>query len=471
MANLFLDFLFQEINIPFDYNIPIISQQGEIAGRLKVKLQRIDNNKLSSNELSDSQAQAPSKSGVYYTSPNSEEPSSSEFAQNSELIRNTKVRFRLSIICAYDLPVNLTNVVFCQYKLWPPQAPPTIVTSCEDNLDSIEEKNSINSIILFNHEAEFEADFTNEDFMEYCLDGALSIEVLSHRNCDYLTRSLNDAKLRPHLLRHNKKKVYLDKLNKLNQMAKSQSLIDSWSEVSRSFEIGVKILELNAEGFWRPVEVKPSELVKTGGVYQLKQGQSRRVSVSVRQLRQGSVMHYNGMLFNLDAHKIERLSVGCVQGQDMGTVPLDSYQEIDLNRLKEKCRQILENRKQYLQSQLSQQLSESNKSDDDKERYESLCKQLAELGDEQAAIDAPGENTHLPGSTIQWKPPDGVEQHVPIVFIELNDFSSSSSFSYNNSNPLSSENYTDEEPSHFDDDTDDYFYDNENYFSLQVNHG
>lgn len=131
-------------------------------------------------------------------------------------------------------------------------------------------------------------------------------------------------------------------------------------------------------------------------------------------------MWYNGLLFNLEPHRIDKISVGCILGVDAGLSSLDSYQEIDLNKLKEKCRSVLENRKLYLYSQLKQ-LSESNKNEDEKERYESLCKQLVDLGEEQAAIDAPSDNSHLPGSTIEWTPVGGMEEHVPIIFLDLNE--------------------------------------------------
>lgn len=104
------------------------------------------------------------------------------------------------------------------------------------------------------------------------------------------------------------------------------------------------------------------------------------------------------------------------------TQPLDSYQDIDLNNLREKCKEILESRKQYLYSQLK--LVNNNvdeQTDEDKERYESLCKQLMNLGEEQVALDAPEDNSGLPGSTIEWEPSSGMEKHVPIVFLDIDD--------------------------------------------------
>jgi hypothetical protein len=375
------------------------------------------------------------------------------------------------------LTVNLTNVVFCQYKLWSQASTPVIVTSFDDNLDSVEGKQAINSIIMFNHEADYELELS-EDMREHLADNALSIEVLSHRTCDYLTKSLGDTANKTALKvqeQQQKQKIYLDKLTELNRMAKYQSLVDSWSEVSKSFEINIKILELNSEGVWRPVEVKiGDQLNKTGGIYQLKQGQSRQISVAVSQVRQGGTMYYNGMLFGLEAHKIDKISIGCVQGLDMGLNPLDSYQELDLTRLKDKCRRILDNRKHYLHSQLKQQINNDsgNRSDDDKERYESLCKQLGELGEEQVALDAPHENSHLPGSTIKWTPADGMEEHVPILFLDLDESKLKQQKPDGASEDEEEEhdlvggdgNEASEDEDEADNNNDEYFYDNEDYF-------
>lgn len=158
------------------------------------------------------------------------------------------------------------------------------------------------------------------------------------------------------------------------------------------------------------------------------------------------------MLFSPQAHKIDRISVGCIVCQDVGVSSLDSYQEHDLNRIREKCRSLLDQRKLYLHSQLTQ-LSDSEK-EEDKERYESLCKQLAELGEEQAAVDAPSDGSHLPGATLQWNPLPGMEEHVPIVFMDLNEDDLSGNWP---SDYVSGHDEPDETE-------DQYFYDTEEFF-------
>lgn len=395
VANLFLDVLYNDVFIPFEYDIPVINQQGEIAGRLRVKLQRINTDTYFNSE-NDSSGVNEDNMSIH-----------SDSTTGNQSTKRNEIKFQFSIVKAYDLPINLNNLVFCQYQFWS-QKDPVIVSS----LDT--ESPNKKKMVRFDHEAEFTIE-TNEDFLEYCLDGALSIEVLCHRS-----NQSNQSHQSSKSTSNKNQKDQIEHINELNQMAKYQSLIDAWSEVSKSYELGVKILELNSEGNWRPVELKQSNLTKTGGIYQLKQGQSRQISVSLNQTKPNSTMWYNGMLFNLEPHKIDKISIGCIQGIDAGLAPLDSYQEVDLNKLKEKCRSVLENRKLYLYSQLKH-LSETNRTEDEKDRYESLCKQLVDLGEEQAAIDAPNDNSHLPGSTIEWTPNEGMEEHVPIVYLDLSD--------------------------------------------------
>jgi kinesin family protein 13 len=405
VANIFLDVLSYEAAIPFEYYVGIINQQGELAGRLKIKLEVLSPIKLNENS------------------------SSQDEEENQQDLNSKKlVKYRFNIIEAIELPINLNNLVFCQYKFWS-QSEPTIVRSVKES--SNKNSKSLNnyssySTVKFDHEKEFEIE-VNEDFNEYCLDSALSIEIYSHRHINPTNGILAD-------------KTQLEKIEKLNKMAKFQSLVDSWSELSKSYELNVKILELDNEGSWSPVEVKPHQLNLTGGIYQLKQGQSRQISVNINQVKPKSVMHYNGTLFYLEPHKIDKISVGCVYGTNIGLqAPLDSYQEVDLNKLRNKCRTILENRKSYLHVQIKS-LYESDKLED-QERRDLLSKQLIDLGEEIVEIDAPRENSGLPGSTIEWTPSEGMEEHVPIIYLDLNESQIAQNLDANDSEDDERENH------------------------------
>jgi hypothetical protein len=400
VANLFMDALLADIAIPFEYDLPIINQQGEIAGRLRVRFQRISilysrNESFSRGDRNDEEL------GLWQT------PSRSASIKI--------IKCRLKIIEAYDLPAHLSNYVFCQYRFWS-DASTTVVDSVMES-----QTLSTSTLVKFNKENEFDIE-VNEEFFEYCSDGALSIEVHGHsyQQSSSIEKSQKSERKRELEQQHSKLANPRNTLTNNEPDSFMRALVDSWNAVSKSYELLVQILELNKEGNWMPVKLVQNELNETGGIYQLKQGQSRLIVVRISPVKSNSVIWYNGMLFNVVPHKIDKVSVGCVLGRTIGTKPLDSYQENDLNRLKEKCKKKLEERKNYLISQIKHS-TESDKSDEEKERYESICKQLVDLSQEQVSIDAPPENSGLPGSYIDWKPPTGIERHVPVVFLDMND--------------------------------------------------
>jgi kinesin family protein 13 len=418
VANLFLDVLYNDVFLPFDYDLPIINHQGEIAGRLRVRLQLLPLTQLNIDNQSDKTSICSNQDLNELNNANTNITPSSTTSSLSGSFYNSKnrgtIKCKLNIIKVYDLvsSVNLSHALYLEYNFWS-QGEPTIIHSIPIN-DEITNGNNRRRIIRFDHENEFTIE-TNEDFMEYCQENALSLAL-------FVDRTQLKHKKYDEFMHSSKNKVYIEQINTLNQMAKNQSMIDCWAEVSKSFELHVKILELNTEGVWKAVKVKEHSACQTGGVYQLRQGQSRQISIDLTSTKNNSVMWYNGMQFNLELYKIDRVSIGCILERDIHLhTPLDSYQEVDLNKLREKCRQILDNRKSYLYEQLKQlsELNEEQKSDEEKERYESLCKQLVDLGEEQACIDAPADNSHLPGSTIDWQPPASMEQHVPIIFLDL----------------------------------------------------
>merc|ERR1719461_1154328 len=89
-----------------------------------------------------------------------------------------------------------------------------------------------------------------EEFLEHCLEGALSIEVYGHRSAGF---------------------AQTEKWDERRQLAKS--LADRWSELTRKLEFHVEVHELGDGGEYSPVEVQPRTNVGTGGIFQLRQGQ------------------------------------------------------------------------------------------------------------------------------------------------------------------------------------------------------
>jgi kinesin family member 13 len=129
------------------------------------------------------------------------------------------------------------------------------------------------------------------------------------------------------------------------QLAKARSLADRWSELTRKVELWVEIQELNEQGEYTPVEVQSREDTLTGGIYQLRQGQQRRINVQV------NAVHNSGTL-PLICEAVTSIAVGSVCVRSRLQKPLDSYQEGDLSLLREKWSDALMRRRQYLDKQI-----------------------------------------------------------------------------------------------------------------------
>lgn len=64
-----------------------------------------------------------------------------------------------------------------------------------------------------------------------------------------------------------------------------------WSELTRKIELWTEIQELNDQGEYAPVEVNvTNNNILTGGVYQLRQGQQRRIKISVKPVQNSGTL-------------------------------------------------------------------------------------------------------------------------------------------------------------------------------------
>uniref|UniRef100_A0A8B9GMY0 Kinesin-like protein unc-104 n=1 Tax=Astyanax mexicanus TaxID=7994 RepID=A0A8B9GMY0_ASTMX len=149
VANVFLECLFHDVKL--QYAVPIISQQGEVAGRLHVELMRISGPVPERLVGGDDSSENSSESGSY------------------------EVRIRE----ATGLPLNLSNFVFCQYTFWeqaePAVAPPMVSPDKPSNRST-----DTQFTVRFDHCKDFVVQVT-EEFLEFISDGALAIEVWGHR--------------------------------------------------------------------------------------------------------------------------------------------------------------------------------------------------------------------------------------------------------------------------------------------------
>ncbi|XP_078270904.1 kinesin-like protein KIF13A isoform X3 [Rhinoraja longicauda] len=389
VANVFLECLYHDAKL--DYAVPIISQQGEVAGRLHVEVMRING------------AIPERLDGGDDSSENSSESGSCEVMDNNGDIVHMarKLTCRVKIKEATGLPINLSNFVFCQYIFWEHSeqtvAPPMV------NPDKPSLKNkAVQYMVKFDHSKDFVVHVT-EEFLEFVSEGALAIEVWGHR-CAGNGRTIWEV----------------DALQ-----AKTRTLRDRWSEVTRRIEMAISVQELNEMGEYIAVELSLAKDVNTGGVFQIRQGQSRRIEVIVK-----PVQHSGTLPLMVEA--ILSVSIGCISArstklqrpldsyQKEEEEDMDSYQEEDLNEVRERWSDALMKRREYLDEQIQKIINKQEKTEDDVEREARLVEQWVGLTEERNAVLVPAPSSGIPGAPADWISPPGMEAHIPVLFLDLN---------------------------------------------------
>uniref|UniRef100_A0A8C4FCA0 Kinesin family member 13A n=1 Tax=Dicentrarchus labrax TaxID=13489 RepID=A0A8C4FCA0_DICLA len=366
VANIFLECLFHDVKL--QYAVPIISQQGEVAGRLHIELMRVSGavpERLSGGD------------------------DSSENSSESSCYERLTCRVKRLFLEATGLPLNLSNFVFCQYTFWEhgePAVAPPMVSPDRPSPRSPDAQFTVQ----FDHCKVSETVLLI--FLEFISDGALAIEVWGHR-CAGNGRSLWE----------------LDALE-----AKTQTLRDRWNEVSRRIELWISIQELNEQGEYSSVELHPGKDISTGGVFQLRQGHSRRLQVCVKPVQ-------NSGTLPLLVEAVLSVSIGCVSARSTKLQrPLDSYQEEDLNCVRERWSEALIKRREYLDEQIKKIINKHEKSEEDIEREARLVEQWVGLTEERNAVLVPAPGSGIPGAPADWTPPAGMEAHIPVLFLDLN---------------------------------------------------
>ncbi|XP_055262700.1 kinesin-like protein KIF13A isoform X3 [Moschus berezovskii] len=377
VANVFLECLFCDVKL--QYAVPIISQQGEVAGRLHVEVMRVT-------------GAVPERMVEDDSSENSSESGSLEVVDSTgEIIhRVKKLTCRVKIKEATGLPLNLSNFVFCQYTFWD-QCESTVAAPVVDPEVPSPQSKDAQYTVTFSHCKDYVVNVT-EEFLEFISDGALAIEVWGHR-CTGNGSSIWEV----------------DSLH-----AKTRTLHDRWNEVTRRIEMWISILELNELGEYAAVELHQAKDVNTGGVFQLRQGHSRRVQVTVK-----PVQHSGTLPLMVEA--ILSISIGCVTARSTKLQRgLDSYQEEDLNCVRERWSDALIKRREYLDEQIKKVSNKKEKTEDDVEREARLVEQWVGLTEERNAVLVPAPGSGIPGAPADWIPPPGMETHIPVLFLDLN---------------------------------------------------
>ncbi|KAM8847315.1 kinesin-like protein KIF13B [Synchiropus picturatus] len=385
VANFFLACLFYDVKL--QYAVPIINQKGEVAGRLHVE--------------------------VWRGTESTEDESSQQLNTEGEA-QERKLDCVVKILQATGLPRHLSNFVFCQYHFWGQEEVVFIAPEMAESNSSSASKDP-QCTVVFDSAKELSVP-VSEDFVEFLAEGAVAIEVYGHKQANH------------------RRNLALWDLGVIQ--AKTRSLRERWSEVTRRLELWVQVMELNEAGEFTAVEVLPGKDVRTGGIFQLKQGQSRRVQVEVRPVPDSGTMP-------LISVSILSVSIGDVKVQQpritKGREPqwgagedIDSYQEVDLERMREQWLLTLTQRQEYLDQQLQKIVSKPDKSEDDVERESQLLECRLTLTEERNAVLVPSAGSGIPGAPVERVPDPGMETHIPVLFLDL----SADDFQSNLSAPL-----------------------------------
>uniref|UniRef100_A0A8C4X5E6 Kinesin family member 13Ba n=1 Tax=Erpetoichthys calabaricus TaxID=27687 RepID=A0A8C4X5E6_ERPCA len=349
VANVFLSCLFYDVK--FQYAVPIISQKGEMVGRLHVELFRVSENMQ-------------------------ERLAGGETPENTD----ENVTPQKTLVCvirilqATGLPHFLSKFVFCKYCFWG-QLDPTSVAPEVDTLNSSPAVKDLQSMVVFDHSKTFSIAST-EDFIDYLTEGALAIEVYGHKQTSLL----------------NQKSLALWDLGIIQ--AKTRTFRDRWSELTRKVEMWVHILEQDENGDYVAVEVVSTKGVCTGGIFQLKQGLSRRIQVHVRSVQDSGTMP-------LIIKSILSISVGGIKvHQRKPQKGFDSHQDRDLESLRQQWLIEWTKRQDYLDQHLQKLVNKLDKSENDTERECQLLERRLTLIEERNAVMVPSEGSGIPGAPL-----------------------------------------------------------------------
>ncbi|KAB7500909.1 Kinesin-like protein KIF13A, partial [Armadillidium nasatum] len=354
VANVFLECLFHDVRL--NYNVPIISQQGEAAGRLQVEISRI-RGQFPQERFADTLSESSGDSGGGRD---------------------------------YEEDIGSSNIT-CRYQFWGQNESEVVAPVVNNDFPSVP-KSTDSITFKFDHIKEYTVNIS-EDLIEHCSEGALSIEVWGHRSAGFgVSRPGWEVD---------------------QQLAKARSLVDRWRELTRKIEFWVEIQELGECGDYVSVEVVPQKDCLTGGVYQLRQGQQRRVVCRVKPVA-------NSGTLPLICEAITSINIGSICCRLQCQRQLDSYTEEDLNVLRKKWIDALHRRRTYLDQQIQKIINKKNKSERDSEREQSLVDQWASLTEEKNAVLLPASGSNVPGAPADWNPPAGMETHVPVIFLDLN---------------------------------------------------
>ncbi|CAF0841658.1 unnamed protein product [Adineta steineri] len=408
VANIYLKPLFY--NSKVDYTVPIINTKGETSGSLNITLDGIGS--FSMNKINDFQVNTTTT--VYRSmsegiSADMDEQSLSnvsagEYSLQDEGIdesisfsngTNDQMTVKFSIKEARGLPPSDTDNVMCRYTLMNAVIDQTVVSVKPFDDDEIERKPNTFSFI---HEKEFTFPITN-DFLSTHRDNCISIEVY------YQYKS----KLQLNPIVEN---------NTINQFdIKTQEINRQWKHKRSYIQCAVEIHEFDdVSKQWQPIDAEHVEGTTSGGIYRLKQDEPKRLVIDLRVLpKENSIP--------LSISTIQSVEIGSISKRRIDApIQLDSYQDKDLQYIKDEWLDSINKRRRHIKSQIKYLSEKTNESQADIQMGTILLEKLEQLAIEHNIALVPPVGSGIPGASITWNPPISAEERLPLILLNLDPF-------------------------------------------------
>ncbi|KAM7538128.1 hypothetical protein Aperf_G00000078047 [Anoplocephala perfoliata] len=442
----------------FSYKTPILNPKGEICGRIDVEI---------STTIA-SEGQRP----MQFFPPSTDLDSLNQKIFN---LGGNVLELRVSIREAVGIPNAFTKKILCNYQMLGVEEPIVVLPKLESFLtqappDPTNLEYEYTQRCLFDHQRVFRLPLTRQTLSDLA-DYALSVEVYGNlqelnSNLTIPRRTLNRTQvpsnrkgvdqqfgvqvsraISPTPARTTKLRRYRSDLDdrrkpvlrgpQTTAFAASHTsgfsnqvalrLTEEWLRVQRRVDFWVAIEELMEDGNFKKVPVIPTSDIKTGGIYQLRQGLNRRIRVLIRP---NELNRKERGFLPFVCSKVSEVSVGCVtrcftdseNGQShfvRNRIAPDSYQEIDLEMVRHKWCNAMDEWQSYLQGNLQALAKKREKDAGDEAKEGYLLNRWVSSIQERDAILVPPPGSSLPGAAATEIPPPGLEQHTPLIFADI----------------------------------------------------
>lgn len=408
VANFYLSALFH--GVAFEYYAPIISQAGTVAGKLLVEIQKLAGSfpadrmgHCSDDDKEDSEAATSVVEDTSSKSRHSHHSSSSSKHKDNEA-GNRSITVGIKIKAIVGLPPALAHFVFCQYRFWSDTEYTVVPAVFEPRSVRMRKADTVD--FKFDHCRTVQV-AVDEDFLEHCEEGALSVQVFGHKERGTLslleqrdqTRLAKTLAARYSNAHPDLCWICFDMDRKCHHVA------SRWSELVRQLQLWVEIHEMDDSGHYVPVDIQPRDDVGVGGIFQLRHGQQRRVLVRIRPVP-------NSGNLPIVCYAISQVEMGSPVARSKLQRPLDSYQAQDLEVTRQAWALALARLKDFVDAEIHKVDHKGAMKRPADSRYEqALMDQKNCIIDELNAALVPEELEDLTTGQL------GIEVGTPLIFI------------------------------------------------------